>query len=299
MRAPPLPSILRRNRRLQLGLAMLLPFVVFAIVPGLVAPYGPNELIDAEFRDPFGTYALGTDSTGRDVLSRLIWASRSDLVISLGSTAVSAVVGVAIGLWAGYRGGWLSGLTLRITDVMLAFPSILLALFLITIVGRSTGIIILALALLFVPGFARVARGLALSLRERGFVEASVLSGGGALHVVRRHLLPNAVGPLLVGFALTAAYALLAAATLSYLGLGTQPPDPSWGNMLQDAFGYVFQAWWYGVFPGVCIAWVALAYLLVSQGIEHAVARGPAAAAAPKDMTDSMLGAPQATEPGH
>jgi peptide/nickel transport system permease protein len=257
---------------------MLLPFVVFAIVPGLVAPHAPNELLDVEFKDPGGHYWLGTDSTGRDVLSRLIWASRNDLKISLGSTLAAAVVGVAIGLWVGYRGGWVSGTALRLTDVMLAFPSILLALFLITIVGRSDWIIILALSTLFVPGFIRVARGIALSLRERAFVESSVISGGRTVHVVRRHLLPNAVGPLLVGFALTAAYALLAAATLSYLGLGTQPPDPSWGNMLQDAFGYVFQAWWYGVFPGVCIAWVALAYLLISQGVEHAVARGPAAA---------------------
>ena len=113
-----------------------------------------------------------------------------------------------------------------------------------------------------------------LSLRERGFVEASVISGGGSLHVVRKHLLPNAIGPLLVSLSLTAAYALLAAATLSYLGLGEPPPSPSWGSMLQDAFGYPFQAWWYGVFPGICIVWCAFGYVLISQGIEHAIARG-------------------------
>ena len=293
-----LPSWLRRNPRLQLGLLMLLPFVVFAIVPGLIAPHGPNELVDAEFKPPFGQYALGTDSTGRDILSRLIWASRNDLKISLASTLAAAVIGVAIGLWVGYRGGWLSGTTLRLTDVMLAFPSILLALFLITIVGRSDGIIILALAILFVPGFIRVARGLAMSLRERAFVESSILSGGGTMHVVRRHLLPNAIGPLLVGLALTAAYALIAAATLSYLGLGTQPPNPSWGNMLKDAFDYAFLAWWYGIFPGFCIAWVALAYLLVSQGVEHAVARGPAAAR--PEIAEGMIAgaAPTAEAPG-
>ena len=293
-----LPSWLRRNPRLQIGLAMLLPFVVFAIIPGLIAPYDPNENPGTVLQSPGGQYVLGTDSNGRDILSRLVWASRNDLKISLASTLAAAVVGVVIGLWVGYRGGWISGTTLRLTDVMLAFPSILLALFLITIVGRSDGIIILALAILFVPGFIRVARGLAMSLRERAFVESSVLSGGGTMHVVRRHLLPNAIGPLLVGFALTAAYALIAAATLSYLGLGTQPPNPSWGNMLKDAFDYTFLAWWYGIFPGVCIAWVALAYLLISQGVEHAVARGPAAARA--EIAEGMIGgaAPSAEAAG-
>jgi peptide/nickel transport system permease protein len=286
---------LRRNRKLQVGLAMLAPFVVFAIMPSVLAPHLPDELLAGYFSPPFGQFALGTDSTGRDILSRLIYSSQTDLMISLGSTAVAAVIGIAIGLLVGYRGGWVNSLTLRVTDVMLAFPSILLALFLITIVGRSDWIIILALSTLFVPGFIRVARGLALSLRERAFVQASVLSGGSAPHVVRRHLLPNAIGTLLVGFALTAAYALLAAATLSYLGLGPPPPAPSWGTMLQDAFGYPFQAWWYGVFPGFCIAWVALAYLLVSQGIEHAVSRGPGGATVPH-IAEGMLPGSPATE---
>lgn len=266
---------LRHNWRLQVGLVMLAPFGVAALLPGQLAPYPPDALLsDFPFSPPFGHYILGTDSDGRDILSRLIFSARTDLKISVGSTVMAAVIGVTIGLFAGYRGGWLNGLVLRVTDVMLAFPSILLALFLITIVGRSDGIIILALSLLFVPGFVRLARGLALSLRERGFVESSVISGGGPLHVVRKHLLPNAIGPLLVSLSLTAAYALLAAATLSYLGLGEPPPAPSWGAMLQDAFGYPFQAWWYGVFPGICIVWCAFSYVLISQGIEHAIARG-------------------------
>jgi peptide/nickel transport system permease protein len=266
---------LPHNWRLRLGLLMLAPFGLAALIPGELAPYPPDALLsDFPFSKPFGRYILGTDSDGRDILSRLIFAARTDLKISLGSTLLAAVIGVVVGLLAGYRGGWVNGVVLRLTDVMLAFPSILLALFLITIVGRSDGIIILALSLLFIPGFVRLARGLALSLRERGFVEASVISGGGSLHVVRKHLLPNAIGPLLVSLSLTAAYALLAAATLSYLGLGEPPPSPSWGSMLQDAFGYPFQAWWYGVFPGICIVWCAFGYVLISQGIEHAIAGG-------------------------
>ncbi len=269
-------SWLRHNWRLKTGLLMLSPFLLAALIPGVLSPYPPDELLSTfPFSPPFGAYTLGTDSDGRDILSRLIFSARTDLKISLGSTLLAAVIGVTIGLLAGYRGGWLNGIVLRLTDVMLAFPSILLALFLITIVGRSDWIIILALSLLFVPGFIRLARGLALALRERGFVEASVISGGGPFHVVRKHLFPNSIGPLLVSLSLTAAYALLAAATLSYLGLGEPPPSPSWGSMLQDAFGYPFQAWWYGVFPGVCIVWCAYGYVLVSQGVERAVARGP------------------------
>ena len=198
------------------------------------------------------------------------------------------MIGVTIGLLAGYPGGWLSTVTLRITDVMLAFPSILLALFLVAVIGPSDYIVMLALTILYIPGFMRFARGMAISLRERAFVEASVISGPGPVYVMRRHLLPNAIGPLLVGVSLTAAYTLLAAATLSYLGLGTPPPAPSWGNMLQASFNYVFQDWQYGIWPGLCIVTVALAYVLISEGIEVAVQRsGSAGAAAAVDAPGS------------
>ena len=289
---------LRRNVKLQLGLLLLLPFVVCALLPGVVAPHPPNELVAVPFEQPSGEYPLGTDELGRDILSRLVYASRADLKISLGSTLVAAGIGILLGLLAGYRGGFWNALALRVTDVMLAFPSILLALFLVAVVGPSDWIIILALAILFVPGFIRVARALALSLRERAFVEASVISGAGSFYIMRRHLLPNAIGPLLVGISLTAAYALLASATLSYLGLGTPLPDPSWGNMLQSSFNFLFQAWWYGVMPGVCIVLVALGYMLVSQGIEHAAARSDAVAPTRKGLAEELLGGGPVAEPG-
>lgn len=270
------PDVLRSmltTPRFVVGLVLLLPFVLCAIAPGTIAPYGPNELVAAPFEKPGGEYLLGTDDVGRDELSRLVWAARADLKISLASTLLAAVVGIAVGLVVGYRGGLADAATMRATDVMLAFPSILLALFLIAVVGRSDRVIIVALALLFVPGFVRLARALALQIRHRGFVESSELSGGGGLWITWRHLLPNAVGPILVGIALTASYALLAAATLSYLGLGVQLPDPSWGNMLQSSFNWLFQAWWTGIFPGVCIAMVALGYTFLAGGIDDALRR--------------------------
>ena len=270
---------LRRNIRLQIGLVLLLPFMVAAAIPGIIAPYSPTDLVDAPFASPSDQNWLGTDELGRDVLSRLIFAARTDLKISLGATLVAAVIGVTIGLLSGYRGGVSSTIALRITDVMLAFPSILLALFLVAVIGPSDWIVMIALIILYIPGFLRFARGMALSLRERAFVEASVISGARSRHVIWKHLLPNAIGPLLVGISLTAAYTLLAAATLSYLGLGTPPPAASWGGMLQASFNYVFQDWQYGIWPGLCIVTVALGYMLVSEGIEISVQRSGSAGA--------------------
>jgi ABC-type dipeptide/oligopeptide/nickel transport system permease subunit len=267
-------SWLRHNRKLQIGLLILLPFLLAAIMPGVLAPHSPDALLGTPFSHPSSGYLLGTDEDGRDILSRLIFAARSDLAISLSATLIAAVIGVFIGLAAGYRGGNWSTICLRVTDVMLAFPSLLLALFLIAVVGPSDTIVIVALVILYIPGFMRLARGLALQLRERSFVEASHISGGGPVYIVRRHLVPNAIGPLLVGISLTAAYSLLAVATLSYLGLGAPPPAPSWGSMSQSAYNYVFQDWEYGVMPGACILIVASAYLLVSAGIEDAIQRG-------------------------
>jgi peptide/nickel transport system permease protein len=270
---------LRHNIRLQLGLLLLAPFLLAALFPGLIANHNPTDLLDAPFASPSGDFWLGTDEVGRDTFSRLVYAARTDLKISLGATLIATVVGVSIGLFAGYRGGAASTVALRATDVMLAFPSILLALFLVAVIGPSDEIVMLALTILYIPGFTRFARGMALSLRERAFVEASVISGGRSWYVIRRHLLPNAIGPLLVGVSLTAAYTLLAAATLSYLGLGTPPPAPSWGNMLQASFNYVFQDWQYGIWPGLCIVVVALGYVLVAEGIEVAVQRSGSAGA--------------------
>jgi ABC-type dipeptide/oligopeptide/nickel transport system permease subunit len=288
-------SWLRHNRKLQIGLLILAPFLLAAIIPGVLAPHTPDALLGTPFSHPSSSYLLGTDEDGRDILSRLIFAARSDLLISLSATLIAAVIGVFIGLAAGYRGGNWSTLCLRVTDVMLAFPSLLLALFLIAVVGPSDTIVVLALVVLYIPGFMRLARGLALQLRERSFVEASHISGGGPVYIVRRHLVPNAIGPLLVGISLTAAYSLLAVATLSYLGLGAPPPAPSWGSMSQSAYNYVFQDWEYGVMPGACILIVASAYLLISAGIEDAIQRGPRVAET-ASSPDTAAGASLTTE---
>jgi peptide/nickel transport system permease protein len=259
---------IRRHRGLQLSILLLLPFFIAAVYPSLIAPYGSEEILDAPLLPPSSDYLLGTDEIGRDIFSRLVYAAHTDLLISLAATAIALLLAWPTGLVAGYLGGIAGGTLMRISDIMLAFPSILLALFLITVFGRGTLIIILALTLLYIPAGWRLARGLATGLRERGFVEASVIAGAGPFHVMRKHLLPNTLAPFLVAFALTAAYSLLAASTLSYLGVGTQPPTPSWGNMLRTSFDWVYQAPLYGITSGACIVLVALGYTWLSDAVQ-------------------------------
>ncbi len=257
----------RGNRMLKLGLLILVPFVVCALVPGLIAPHSPDATLSTPLQPPSREFLLGTDEIGRDLLSRIIYAARVDLGVCVSATVLSTVIGTSVGLFAGYRGRAWDSSVMRSTDVLLAFPSILLAIFMVTILGRNELVLIVALAILFVPGFVRLARGLAVSTRERAFVSASEISGGGSFHVIRRHILPNASGPLLVGASLTAATSLLVEASLSYLGLGLPPPTPSWGNMLQASFEWLFQAPLYGIFPGVCITVVALGFTWLAEGM--------------------------------
>ena len=257
----------RGNHMLKLGILILLPFAVCALVPGLLAPHSPDATLGPPLQPPSREFLLGTDEIGRDLLSRIIYAARVDLGVCVSATVLSTLVGSSVGLFAGYRGRAWDTSVMRSTDVLLAFPSILLAIFVVTILGRTEPVLIVALAILFVPGFVRLARGLAVSTRERAFVSASEISGGRSLHVIRRHILPNASGPLLVGVSLTAATSLLVEAGLSYLGLGLPPPTPSWGNMLQASFEWLFQAPLYGIFPGLCITLVALGFTWVAEGV--------------------------------
>lgn len=259
------------NRALLIGIVCLVPFLIMAVIPQILAPHDPNATLAAPFAEPSLTYPLGTDELGRDILSRVVYSARADLGVSLASTAIALIIGAAVGLVAGYLGGLLDVLVLRGTDVLLSFPSILLALFLIIVLGRGTPVEIVSMTIIYIPGLLRLSRGLALTTRRRGYIEASVVSGARTAHITRVHLLPSAAGPLLVGTALVAANALLLAATLSYLGLGTQLPNASWGNMLQASFDALFQAPWYGIVPGLCITLVALGYTWIGEGIDEAL----------------------------
>lgn len=262
-------AIRRQPAPLLVGLAILAPFLFVCIFPGVVAPYEPLKIEAIPLLGPSRDHLLGTDEIGRDLLSRCIYAARTDIVVSLSAAAVAFVVGTAIGLFSGYAGGRIDTLTMRIIDVLLSFPTIVLALFLITIFGRGQWVQILAIGLVMMPSTARFSRGEGLMLRGRGYVEASRISGGSRRHILVKHVLPNSLATLLVAASVLASSAVLISASLSYLGLGAQPPEPSWGNMLRAAYGVVYDAPLYGIGAGVCISLVAGAYILIGEGLRR------------------------------
>jgi peptide/nickel transport system permease protein len=249
------------------GVCILVPFIFVAAFPGLLAPYSPDQIVGAPLSSPSGSDLLGTDEIGRDILSRVIYGAQSDVVVSLSAALLAFVVGSLIGVLLGYRGGTAETVGMRIVDIFLAFPAIVLALFLITIFGHGELIEIVAIAVVMAPSMARFARGTSVILRNRAYIDASRILSAPDRYVVRRHLIPNALRTLLVAASVLGAGAVLIAASLSYLGLGPPPPTPSWGNLLYTAFQNVFQSPLYGVVPGVCITLLAYGYMLLGKGL--------------------------------
>lgn len=263
---------LRRQPVLLLGgLILLLPFVIAAIVPGLLATHSPSAIVGQPLLAPSSQHIFGTDEVGRDIYSRTVYAARSDVVISLASAAIAFAAGTMFGLLSGYLAGIVDIVGMRLVDVLLSFPTIVLALFLITVYGHGELVEILAIALVMAPSMARFSRGAGLVLRNRSYIESCRLSGGRTLFILRRHLLPNALPTLLVAASVLASSAVIISASLSYLGLGTPPPAPSWGNMLRSAYDVVYNAPLYGLFPGICITLLAGAYLMIGQGLRRRV----------------------------
>ncbi|CAN5731148.1 ABC transporter permease [soil metagenome] len=254
---------------LLIGLALLLPFVFVSIVPGVLSPHGALSIEATPLLPPSRQYWLGTDEIGRDLFSRVLHAARNDIFVSLSSAFVAFTLGTTFGLFAGYLSGRVDTIMMRGVDVLLSFPTIVLALFLIVVFGRRQWVQVLAIALVMMPSMARFSRGTGLVLRDRGYVEASRIAGAGRLYVLRHHVLPNSLPTLLVAASVLASSAVLISASLSYLGLGAQPPDPSWGNMLRSAYGVVYESPLYGIGPGVCVTIVSGAYILIGEGLRR------------------------------
>ncbi|HXW78823.1 MAG TPA: ABC transporter permease [Acidimicrobiales bacterium] len=263
----PVHAFFRLPKALIGAIIVLLPFALMTIIPGVLAPYNPYSTVGTPLSGPSAANWFGTDEIGRDILSRVIYSAQSDVVISLAATAIAFVVGSLIGIFLGYRGGFVDTAGSRAIDVMLAFPAIVLALFLIAIFGHGEPVEIVAIAAVMMPSMARFARSTSLLLRHRAYIESSEILRASRAYVIRRHLLPNALRSLLVAASVLGASAVLIAAALSYLGLGVTPPTPSWGTMLYNAFQNVFQAPFYGVPPGVCITLLAYGYMLLGRGL--------------------------------
>jgi len=249
------------------SLVVLAVVVSAAVLAPWIAPYGINQInVAHQLEPPSAAHWFGTDELGRDVLSRVLSAARTSLEVAAVAVLFALVVGGAFGVVAGYRGGAVDAVIMRVVDVMFAFPVLLLALAIVAIFQPGLWTTIFAIGIVYTPIFARIARASTLALRVAPFVQVSQTMGTPAASILWRHVLPNIAAPLIVQTSLSLAFAILSEAALSFLGLGIQPPSPSLGGMLFDAQGFLSQAWWMSVFPGAVIFVTALAFNLVGDG---------------------------------
>jgi peptide/nickel transport system permease protein len=255
-----------------IALGAVAAFLVLALAAPHVAPYDPiKQNFLAIRKAPSDAYRLGTDEVGRDVLSRLIWGARASLLAGVIPVAIALVASVPLGLLAGCAGGWLDGLIMRVTDAMLAIPFLIVAIALAAFLGPSLTNAMIAIGIAALPTFLRLARGTTLAVTTEEYIESARALGCSRLRVALRHVLPNIVPPLLIQSSLTAAAAIIAEASLSFLGLGQQPPAPSWGSMLNAAQRYLVQAPWMAIYPGLMIFGVVMALNVLGDALRDAL----------------------------
>jgi peptide/nickel transport system permease protein len=264
------------NRLAVFGTAVMAVFILMAVFAPLVAPYDPlQQNLPEKFDGPSLAHPFGQDELGRDILSRIIYGARISLTAGLAAVAIATAAGTLIGLVAGYLGRWPDSLLMRFMDVILAFPSILLAIVVVSVLGPSLPNAMLAIGIVFVPQIARVVRSAVISVRERDYIEAERALGASNTRIVVSGVLPNSLAPLIVQSTLTLATAILDVAALSFLGLGARAPSPEWGAMLTDAFRSGFGVFVQGqhaiIFPGIAIALAVLAVNFIGDGLRDAL----------------------------
>jgi peptide/nickel transport system permease protein len=264
--------LLAERRLAVIGLGVMLFFIAVAVLAPLISPYDPIATSWAVVRKPPSLlHPFGTDEIGRDVLARVIWGTRASLLAGIVSVSLALAAGVPIGLISGYCGGIVDGVLMRMVDAMLAIPFLILAIALAAFLGPSLANAMIAIGVSQTPIFVRLTRGQVLAVKHEEYVEAARAVGNPHHRIVLRHILPNIVPPLLVQTTLAAATAIIAEASLSFLGLGQQPPDPSWGSMLNTAKNFVSQAPWMALWPGLAIFTLVLSLNLFGDGLRDAL----------------------------
>lgn len=262
----------RRNRLAVVGLGIVIILCVVAALADYVAPYNPIEVnLDIQFEPPSMQHLFGTDLYGRDLLSRVIYGARISLLIGFIPSAISMIIGAVLGVLSAFYGGWVDTLIMRIADVVLAFPSIILAMVVTYTLGASLFTLFIALSVVGWAGAARVVRAQALAIKETDFVTASKSIGASNRRIMFNHIIPNCIAPILVLFTLNIPDAIMAEAGLSFLGVGAQPPTPSWGLMTNEAQQYVFNAPWASIMPGLAILLTTLGFNFVGDGLRDAI----------------------------
>ncbi|MCL5109187.1 MAG: ABC transporter permease [Chloroflexi bacterium] len=264
-------SQILKTRGAGFGLAVVLLVIFLAATADWVAPYDPNVPRGSVLLQPSGTYWFGTDHLGRDLLSRVIFGSRVAVEAGLVSVGFALTLGVTIGLVAGYWGGWVDDVLMRLVDAIWSFPTLVLALAIAFSLGQGLINAMIAIGVVFTPAFARLVRGQALSVRERDFVTAARVLGAGPSRIMLRHIWPNVIGPIIVQSSLMVAQAIIVEAALSFLGLGVEPPQASWGSMLRTGYQYMERAPWLSLFPGAAIFITVLSLNLLGDGLRLAL----------------------------
>ena len=254
-----------------IGLLLSIGFVLVAVTAPLLAPHDPLALDPgSRLAPPSLAHLLGTDDGGRDVLSRVVHGARSSLLAALGILAIASVIGTAVGLAAGYFGGWVDEALMRLTDMFLAFPALVLAMGMAAALGPSLLNATLATALVWWPWYARLVRGQTLHLKNEAFVEAARVAGASGFRIATRHILRNCWTPIVVQLSLDIGYAILTLSGLSFIGLGAQPPTPEWGSMVSIGRDYFLDQWWMVTFPGLAIFLSVMAVNLLGDGLQEA-----------------------------
>lgn len=260
-----LRASLAKDRKAQVGLVVLAIFFLGMLLAPVLAPYDPNEMTLDMMQGLSWSHPLGTDDLGRDLLSRILYGTQISLFVGVVTVAAALIIGVVLGVIAGYYGGWIDLVIMRYIDLQWAFPNFIIAVYLVAVFGTGLVNVIVAISLAFIDDFARVARSMTLSLREEQFVLAARSMGVSDGRIIMRHILPSAMAPIIVQATVSVSYAILGEATLSFLGLGVEATTPTWGLILAEGRGFISQAWWLGVFPGLAIMLVVLSINFVGD----------------------------------
>ncbi len=272
---------LLRDKKALIGLIVLTVLVLAAALAPLISPYDPNNMDYEMIAAPDWAHPLGTDDLGRDLLTRLLYGTQVSLFVGFSTVALSLALGVALGIAGGYFGGWVDTIVMRYIDLQWAFPNFIIAVYLVEVFGTGLSNVIVAISLAFIDDFARIARGMVLTIREEQYIDAARTLGLSDWRIMWRHILPNATAPIIVQATVSVSYAILAEAGLSFLGLGVEASTPTWGLILAESRSFISRAWWLGVYPGLFIMITVLSINFVGDAL--------------RDILDVR----ETTDPGH
>ena len=262
-----LRKLVWRDKKALIGTVVLTIFLIAAILGSLIAPYDPNGMDFDMMEPPSWSHPLGTDDLGRDLLSRVIVGAQVSLFVGVSTVIIALVAGLVLGILAGYLGGWVDHIIMRYIDLQWAFPNFIIAVYLVAVFGTGLSNVIVAISLAFIDDFARIARGMVLSIKEEQYVAAARTVGVSDIRIMWRHILPNAAAPIIVLATVSVSYAILGEATLSFLGLGVDASTPTWGLILADGRSFISRASWLGIFPGLAIMLTVLSINFIGDAL--------------------------------